>query len=110
MISFLDLPSLVRLAPAVRAAVSALSGVGTDHAATLLAMAGDNPERLGSEASFANLCGVAPIPASSGKVLRHRLSRGGNRDANRALHLVCVGAHAHRRSHPRVRCQAHSRR
>ncbi len=53
-------------------------------------MAGDNPERLNSEASFANLCGVVPIEASSGKVVRHRLNRGGNRDANRALHLICV--------------------
>ena len=51
---------------------------------------GDNPERLGSEASFASLCGVSPVQASSGKVVRHRLNRGGNRDANRALHLICV--------------------
>jgi transposase len=65
-------------------------GVGTDHAATLLIVAGDNPERLGSEASFASLCGVSPVEASSGKVVRHRLNRGGNRDANRALHLICV--------------------
>jgi transposase len=67
-----------------------LPGVGTDHAATLLMVAGDNPERLGSEASFASLCGVSPVEASSGKVVRHRLNRGGNRDANRALHLICV--------------------
>ena len=50
-----------------------LLGIGTENAATLLIVAGDNPQRLGSEASFANLCGVAPIEASSGKVLRHRL-------------------------------------
>ena len=81
---------LGRLVAEVAPGLIALCGVGTDHAATLLAVAGDNPERLGSEASFASLCGVAPIPASSGKVLRHRLSRGGNRDANRALHLICV--------------------
>jgi transposase len=56
-----------------------LPGIGTD--ATLLVVAGDNPQRLGSEASFANLCGVAPIEASSGKVVRHRLNRGGNREA-----------------------------
>ena len=43
-----------------------------------------------SEAAFAHLCGVAPIPASSGKTVRHRLDRGGNRDANRALHLLAV--------------------
>jgi transposase len=81
---------LGRLVAEVAPGLSALSGVGTEHAATLLAVVGDNPERLGSEASFANLCGVAPIPASSGKVLRHRLNRGGNRGANRALHLICV--------------------
>ena len=56
-----------------------LPGIGTDSATTLLIVAGDNPQRLRSEASFANLCGVAPIEASSGKVVRHRLNRGGNR-------------------------------
>jgi transposase len=68
----------------------ALAGIGTDSAATLLIVAGDNPERLGSEASFANVCGVAPIEASSGKVVRHRLNRGGNREANRALYMICL--------------------
>lgn len=68
----------------------ALPAVGTDHAATLLIVAGDNPERLRSEASFASLCGVSPVEASSGKVVRHRLNRGGNRDANRALHMICM--------------------
>ena len=68
----------------------ALPAVGTDHAATLLIVAGDNPERLRSEASFARLCGVSPVEASSGKVVRHRLNRGGNRDANRALHMICM--------------------
>ena len=67
-----------------------LLGVGTNHAATLLVLAGDNPDRLKSEASFASLCGVSPLEASSGKVVRHRLNRGGNRDANRALHMICV--------------------
>lgn len=67
-----------------------LPAVGIESAATLLVLAGDNPERLRSEASFASLCGVAPIPASSGKVVRYRLNRGGNRDANRVLHMVCV--------------------
>jgi transposase len=67
-----------------------LPAIGTDHAATLLLTVGDNPERLASEASFASLCGVSPVEASSGKVVRHRLNRGGNRDANRALHLICV--------------------
>ena len=50
----------------------------------------DNPQRLRSEASFANLCGVAPIEASSGKVVRHRLNRRGNREANRALYMTCL--------------------
>jgi transposase len=67
-----------------------LPGIGTDNAATLLVVAGDNPERLRSEASFASLCGVAPIEASSGKVVRHRLNRGGNREANRALYMTCL--------------------
>jgi transposase len=68
----------------------ALDGVGSDTAATLLVAAGDNPERLKSEASFAHLCGTAPVQASSGKVIRHRLNPGGNRDANRALHVVAL--------------------
>ena len=67
-----------------------LPGIGTDSAATLLVAAGDNPRRLGSEASFASLCGVSPIEASSGKVVRHRLNRGGNREANRALYMTCL--------------------
>ncbi len=69
----------------------AVKGVGTDIAGALLVAAGDNPDRLRSEAAFASLCGVAPIPASSGKTNRHRLSRGGDRDANRALYLLTVG-------------------
>ncbi len=73
----------------------ALPGVGPDTAATLLIAAGDNPERLRSEATFANLCGVAPIPASSGKTTRHRLNRGGNRDANRALFVVALTRMGH---------------
>jgi transposase len=66
-----------------------LHGVGVDTAAALLVAAGDNPERMRSEASWARLCGVAPIEASSGKVTRLRLSKGGNRQANAALwHIV----------------------
>jgi transposase len=65
-----------------------LAGIGTDNAATLSIVAGDNPQRLGSEASFADPCGVSPIEASSGKVVRHRLNRGGNREANRALYMI----------------------
>lgn len=65
-------------------------GVGPDTAAALLITAGDNPERLKSEAAFAALCGVSPIPASSGKTNRHRLNRGGDRRANAALHQVVI--------------------
>ena len=68
----------------------AVKGLGTDTAASLMIAAGDNPERLKSEAAFAYLCGVAPIPASSGKTVRHRLNRRGNRDSNRALHIVAL--------------------
>ena len=68
-----------------------LPGIGTDHAATLLIVAlKTTPRGLRSEASFASLCGVSPIEASSGKVVRHRLNRGGNRDANRALYMICL--------------------
>lgn len=66
--------------------------VGPQVAAQLLITAGQNPDRLHSEAAFARLCGAAPIPASSGKTNgRHRLHRGGDRQANRALYLVAVG-------------------
>jgi transposase len=58
-----------------------LAGIGTDSPATLLIVAGDNPQRWASEASFANLWGVAPVEASSAKVVRHPLKRGGNREA-----------------------------
>jgi transposase len=63
----------------------ALHGVGTYTAALLLVAVGDNATRITSEAAFAHLCGVAPIDASSGKTARHRLNRGGNRQANHAL-------------------------
>jgi transposase len=81
---------LDRLVAEAAPGLISLPAIGTHHAATLLVVAGDNPERLGSEASFASLCGVSPVDASSGKVVRHRLNRGGNRDANRALHMICV--------------------
>lgn len=67
-----------------------LHGVGPDTAATLLVAAGDNAERLKSEAAWANLCGVAPLPASSGRTTRHRLNRGGNRQANHALWRIVI--------------------
>jgi len=65
-------------------------GIGPDTAAEMLIVFGDNPERIRSEAAFAKLCGVAPIPASSGKTNRHRLSRGGHRQANSALYRVVI--------------------
>jgi transposase len=81
---------LARLVAQVAPELVSLAGIGTDHAATLLIVAGDNPQRLRSEASFASLCGVSPVEASSGKVVRHRLNRGGNREANRALYMICL--------------------
>jgi transposase len=73
-------------APELRAAF----GVGPDTAAELLIVAGDNPRRVRSEAAFAALCGVAPLPASSGQTTRHRLNRGGHRHANAALYRVVI--------------------
>ena len=69
----------------------AMPGVGTEVAGQLLITAGDNPDRLRSEAAFAHLCGVAPVPASSGRTHRHRLNRGGDRGANNALYIVVLG-------------------
>ena len=79
-----------------------LHGVGVDTAASLLVTAGDNPDRIGSEGSWAHLCGTTPLPASSGKVTRHRLNRGGDRQANAALHrivLTRMSSHSETRSY-----------
>ena len=65
-------------------------GVGPEVAGQLLVIAGDNPDRLRSEAAFAHLCGVAPLPASSGRTDRHRLNRGGDRAANCALYRIVL--------------------
>lgn len=65
-------------------------GVGPDCAAQLLTTAGDNPDRLHSEAAFAHLCGVAPIEASSGRSTKHRLNPAGDRHANAALHRIVI--------------------
>lgn len=67
-----------------------LPGVGTEVASQLLVTVGDNPDRIGNAAQFAALVGVAPIPASSGKTTRHRLSRGGDRNAIHALYQVVL--------------------
>jgi transposase len=68
----------------------ALHGIGPDTAAVLLIAAGDHPRRLRSEAAWAHLCAVAPIPASSGKITRRRLNPGGNRQANNALWRIVI--------------------
>jgi transposase len=85
----------------------ALHGVGPDTAALLLVAAGDHPERLRSESSWAHLCGVAPIPASSGKTAgRYRLNRGGDRQANSALWRIVL---VRLRSHEATRAYADRR-
>ena len=75
-------------------------GVGSHTAAVLIAVAGDNPERLRNEAALAALCGVSPLQASSGKTTRHRLNRGGDRSANNALWTIAM---VRMRSDPRTR-------
>jgi transposase len=89
-------PLVTRAAPGLLA----LHGVGPETAAQLLTTAGDNPHRLRSEAAFAALCGASPVPASSGKTRRHRLNRGGDRQANRALHVIAI---ARLRTDPQTR-------
>ena len=84
------LRQLDTLTKAAAPRLRALYGIGPDGAAALLTAAGDNPQRIRSEASFAALCGTNPIPASSGKTTRHRLNRGGNRQANAALHRAVI--------------------
>jgi transposase len=79
----------------------ALIGVGVEDAGQLLTTVGDNPKRMRSEAALAHLCGVAPIPASSGKTHCHRLNRGGDRGANNALFTVVLA---------RIRCDPRTRR
>lgn len=67
-----------------------LLGISTGHAGQLLVTAGQNIERLHSDGAFAALCAASPIPASSGRTTRHRLNYGGDRDANRTLHMIAV--------------------
>lgn len=74
----------------INPAMLQINGMGPLTVATLLTAAGDNPERLASRAGFAALVGVAPVPASSGQRVRHRLSRGGNRHANSAIHRIIL--------------------
>jgi hypothetical protein len=68
----------------------AINGVGTEVAGQIVTTAGQNADRLTSEAALARICGVAPIPASSGNTSRHRLHRGGDRNANSAIHLIVI--------------------
>jgi transposase len=81
---------LARLVATIAPRTTARLGVGTITAAQLLITAGQNVERVVDDAAFAHLCGVAPIPASSGTTQRNRLNRGGDRQANAALHLIAV--------------------
>ena len=78
------------LVNAINPDLTAVHGVGVDTAGQMLVTAGENHDRLTCEAAFAMLCGVAPIPASSGKTTRHRLNRGGDRQANAALYRVVL--------------------
>jgi len=86
-----DLDGLVAsLVARINPRLTEASCLGTEIAAQLLVTAGENPERMRSEAAFAMLCGVAPLPASSGKTRRYRLNRGGDRAANCALHMAAI--------------------
>ena len=85
--------SIAELVKQIRPGLLNVYGVGTDVAANVLVAVGDNPERIRTEAAFAKLCGVAPLPANSGKrTNRHRLNPGGNRHANSALWHVVLPA------------------
>jgi transposase len=100
---------IIPLVTARAPALLALHGVGPDTAALLLIAAGDHPERLRSESSWAHLCGVAPIPASSGKVSRNRLNRGGDRQANHALWRIVITRLGSRPGHPATRAYVERR-
>ena len=97
---------LQELVAAVAPTLVALPGIGVDTAGQLLVTAGDNPQRLRGEAAFAHLCGVAPIPASSGRTDRHRLNRGGDRHANNALWRIAL---VRMRCHPPTRAYVERR-
>jgi len=97
---------IVPLVTARAPGLLSLYGVGHDTAAKLLIAAGDHPERLRSEAAWAHLCATAPIPASSGKVTRHRLNPGGDRQANHALYRIVITRMS---SHPPTRAYVNRR-
>jgi transposase len=94
------------LVAAINPALLALIGVGADVAGQLLVTAGENPHRVHSDAAFAMLCGVAPLPASSGRTDRHRLNRGGDRQANAAIYRIVL---SRLRWDPRTRAYAERR-
>jgi transposase len=81
---------LAALVQQVAPKLTELFGVGTHAAASILVTVGDNPERMKSEASLASLCGVSPVHASSGRTIRHRLNRGGDREANSAIYMIVL--------------------
>jgi hypothetical protein len=81
---------LATLTDRVAPTLTSRFGIAADSAAELLLVVGDNPERIRSEAALAKLCGACPIPASSGKTSRHRLNRGGHRQANATLHRILI--------------------
>jgi transposase len=97
---------IIPLVTARAPSLLALHGIGPDTAALLLIAAGDHPERLRSEAAWAHMCAAAPIPASSGKVRRHRLNPGGNREANHALWRIVITRMS---SHPATRAYVERR-
>jgi hypothetical protein len=87
----IELDALIQpLVAAINPRLLQLNGVGADVAGQPLVTAGQNPQRIRSEAAFAMLCGVAPIPASSGQAQRYRLNRGGDRQANSAIHRIVI--------------------
>lgn len=86
---------MTELVTTINPALLEVFGSGTITSAQLLVTAGDNPERIATEAQFAHLCGAAPIPASSGKTRRFRLNRGGDRQANAALHRIALVRMSH---------------
>ena len=99
---------IVPLVTARAPGLLALYGIGPNTAALLLIAAGDHPRRLRSEAAWAHLCGTAPIPASSGKTIRHRLNPGGDRQANHALWRIVftrLGSHPATRAYAERRTQ-----
>ncbi len=91
-----------RLCAEANPALPGAKGVGPDTASVLLVAAGDNPGRMKPERSFTALCGTSPVQASSGQTVRHRLNRGGNRQANNALWPMRYHPDTHRRGHQRI--------